>query len=86
ALETEIARLEEDEKKTNVTVYGSINLRSDGRKIVLAYMLEKPSNSRRWDVYPLEKDMISGRLTYLEKSLAEKAEAKRRKAAADNGG
>ena len=58
----------------------------DGRKIVLAYMLEKPSNSRRWDVYPLEKDMISGRLTYLEKSLAEKAEAKRRKAAADNGG
>ena len=86
ALETEIARLEEDEKKTNVTVYGSINLRSDGRKIVLAYMLEKPSNSRRWDVYPLEKDMVSGRLTYLEKSLAEKAEAKRRKAAADNGG
>nr|WP_137677275.1 hypothetical protein [Parerythrobacter lutipelagi] len=85
AQEAEIARLEEDEKKTNVTVYGSINLRSDGRKIVLAYMLEKPSNSRRWDVYPLEMDADAGRLTYLERKQAEAAEKKRRKAAASGG-
>ena len=48
----EAKELNEQDKKTNVTVYGSINLRSDGDKIVLAYMLEKPSRSRRWDVYP----------------------------------
>ncbi|WP_128891209.1 ComEC/Rec2 family competence protein [Erythrobacter sp. HKB08] len=84
-METEIAALEEEEKKTNVTVYGSINLRSDGRKVVLAYMLEKPSKSRRWDVYPLEVEDGTGRLAYLEAKLAAKAEAKRRKAAADNG-
>ena len=38
----------------NVTVYGSINLRSDGRKAVMAYRLEQPTRSRQWDVYRLE--------------------------------
>ncbi|MCR2832563.1 ComEC/Rec2 family competence protein [Parerythrobacter lacustris] len=84
-LETEIARLEEEEKKTNVTVYGSINLRSDGRKVVLAYMLEKPSDSRRWDVYPLETDTLTGKLTYLERGRAEEAEEARRRAAGGGG-
>ena len=79
ALELKIRTLEERNKTNNVTVYGSINLRSDGRKVVLAYMLEKPSASRRWDVYPLETDPASGKLAYLKKSLAEEAEELRRK-------
>ena len=43
----------------NVTVYGSINLRSDGRKAVLAYRLERERATRtravRWDAYRLER-------------------------------
>jgi hypothetical protein len=45
--------------KRNVTTYGAINLRSNGEKAVLAYMLERPRRSggklTRWDVYQLER-------------------------------
>ncbi len=45
--------------KRNVTVYGSINLRTDGRKIVMAYKLEQKRHGSgritEWDIYPLEK-------------------------------
>ena len=40
--------------KRNVTVYGAINLRTDGRRAVLAYMLEQPKRKKRWDIYRLE--------------------------------
>ena len=46
-LEAEADELLETRQKHNVTVYGSINLCSDGDKVVIAYMLEKPSRSRR---------------------------------------
>lgn len=72
--------LHELERKTNVTVYGSINLRSDGEKVVLAYMLEKPSKSRRWDVYTLESTN-GGPLHYRPVKEAEAAEQERREAA-----
>ena len=52
------------DKKRNVTVYGSINLRSDGNRVVLAYMLEKPSRGKRWDIYTLGRDR-AGVLRYL---------------------
>ena len=49
----------------NVTTYGAINLRSDGRRAVFAYKLERPriggslgSNSQtisKWDIYPMER-------------------------------
>jgi beta-lactamase superfamily II metal-dependent hydrolase len=46
----------------NVTTYGAINLRTDGRRAVMAYRLEKPSTGKsqgkktvkRWDIYPME--------------------------------
>lgn len=76
----EARALWEVEQTTNVTVYGSINLRSDGRRVVLAYMLERPSDSRRWDVYTLEPD-DEGRFTYVPVKVAEKKEAQRRAAA-----
>ena len=66
-------------RKRNVTVYGAINVRSDGEKVVLAYMLEKPSNTRRWDVYTLESTS-GGVLQYKNVKDAEKDEKKRRKA------
>lgn len=44
--------------KRNVTVYGAINLRTDGEKVVLAYRLERVRRSgnsvTRWDIYQLE--------------------------------
>ena len=66
------------ERKRNVTVYGAINIRSDGEKVVLAYMLEKHSKSRRWDVYTLESTS-GGALQYKNVKDAEKNEEKRRK-------
>lgn len=66
------------DRKRNVTVYGAINVRTDGEKVVLAYMLEKPSNSRRWDVYTLES-IAGGALQYKNVKDAEKDEKTRRK-------
>jgi beta-lactamase superfamily II metal-dependent hydrolase len=73
----EARALWEQERITNVTVYGAINLRTDGNRVVLAYMLERPSDSRRWDVYTLEPD-DEDRLTYIPVKLAEQREARRR--------
>ena len=47
----------------NVTVYGAIQLRTDGDKALLAYKLEKPRTGRSggrstltaWDFYRLER-------------------------------
>jgi beta-lactamase superfamily II metal-dependent hydrolase len=77
-LEEEANDLLEERKKHNVTVYGSINLRSDGEKVVLAYMLEKPSRARRWDIYTLEPTS-GGPLRYRPLKEAQEAEKKRRK-------
>lgn len=66
-------------KKRNVTVYGAINLRTDGEKVVIAYMLEKPSKGRRWDVYTLES-ANGGVLQYKNVKDAANDEAKRRSA------
>jgi len=79
-LENDANALLEERRKHNVTVYGSINLRSDGDKVVLAYMLEKPSRSRRWDIYTLEPTS-GGPLRYRPLKEAQKAEMKRRKQA-----
>ncbi|MBV2124664.1 MAG: hypothetical protein KUF75_05910 [Candidatus Thiodiazotropha sp. (ex Ctena orbiculata)] len=66
------------DRKRNVTVYGAINIRSDGKKVVIAYMLEKPSSSRRWDVYTLESTS-GGALQYKNVKDAQKNEEIRRK-------
>lgn len=76
-LQKEFDRLDEKSKVRAVTSYGAINLRSDGEKVVMAYMKEKTSRSSRWDIYPLEVNE-SGILEYLETDLAEEREAARR--------
>jgi hypothetical protein len=48
----------------NVAVYGLINLRTDGRNVLLAYKLERPNGSVEWDVHCLEPD-ASGTLRYV---------------------
>ncbi|OQW31783.1 MAG: hypothetical protein A4E19_00215 [Nitrospira sp. SG-bin1] len=55
-------------KKRNITVYGAINLRSDGKRVVMAYRLEEDrvngSRLAEWDIYRLESN-ASGRLEYV---------------------
>lgn len=50
----------------SVAVYGAINLRTDGEKVVLAYKLERSTPTRGWDYYRLEPD-AEGNLQYLSK-------------------
>lgn len=39
----------------SIAVYGAINVRTDGRKVVIAQKLERPrSKSKKWDIYRLE--------------------------------
>ena len=37
-----------------VTVYGMINVRSDGEKVIIAQKLERPAASKGWDIHKLE--------------------------------
>lgn len=43
--------------KRNVGVYGAVNLRTDGRKAVIAFRNEKPKGVKRWFYYELKKDV-----------------------------
>ena len=42
--------------KRNVGVYGAINLRTDGRRAVVAFRRERSKGVKRWFSYELEKD------------------------------
>jgi hypothetical protein len=37
----------------SVAVYGAIQLRTDGKNVVLAQKLERPRGKTRWEIYPL---------------------------------
>ena len=54
--------------KRNVITYGAINLRTDGRRAVMAYKLERPRSYRKkitkWDIYKLER-ADQGPLVYM---------------------
>ena len=68
-------RLVEELAERNVTTYGAINLRTDGRCAVMAYMLERERAGNqggkktltRWDIYQLEK-VGSGPLVYVPRA------------------
>jgi len=39
----------------SIAVFGAINIRTDGRKVVIAYKIESPtSKAKKWDIYQLE--------------------------------
>jgi len=65
--DTQVQELE----KRNVTVYGAINLRTDGQKVVLAYKLEEKRQNRNtlteWDLYRLEPD-AAGQLVFVNQN------------------
>lgn len=66
AAERKFAKLTEQIDRS-VAVYGAINLRSDGERVVLAYMLERSTPTRKWDVYALESMGLAGALGYVSK-------------------
>ena len=43
--------------KRNVGVYGAINLRTDGRRAIIAFRIEKPRGIKRWFYYELATDI-----------------------------
>ncbi|UJS21986.1 MAG: MBL fold metallo-hydrolase [Candidatus Brocadia sp.] len=51
----------------SVAVFGAINLRTDGRKVVMAYKLEQSTPSKGWDIYQMEPIGINGPLGYQSK-------------------
>jgi len=51
----------------SIAVYGAINLRTDGTRVVLAYKLEQPKPSKGWDIYVLEPVGEHGPLVYRSK-------------------
>jgi beta-lactamase superfamily II metal-dependent hydrolase len=51
----------------SVAVYGAINLRTDGEKVVLAYKLERSTPKKGWDIYKLEPASEGGPLQYKSK-------------------
>ena len=55
-LREELAQLVDHLFKRNVGVYGAINLRTDGKKAVIAFRKEKKT-LRRWFTYELEPDV-----------------------------
>jgi hypothetical protein len=55
-LEKERAEILDELFKRNVGVYGSVNLRTDGRRAVVAFRREKSKGTKRWFYYELEKD------------------------------
>jgi beta-lactamase superfamily II metal-dependent hydrolase len=44
-----------------VTKYGMINLRTDGKRMIIAQKYEKPANSGKWDVHKLEYSSSTNR-------------------------
>ena len=64
-LDAKIQKLLEGIERT-VSVYGLINLRTDGSKVILAQKLEKPGPRGEWDIHRLEPD-AEGHLKFISK-------------------
>lgn len=50
----------------SVAVYGAVNVRTDGRQVVIAQKLERPRGTSKWDIYRLERQG-NGPLAYVSK-------------------
>jgi beta-lactamase superfamily II metal-dependent hydrolase len=49
-----------------LTKYGMINLRTDGRKMIIAQKLERPAGHGKWDIHQLEYNIASNRFELVE--------------------
>jgi hypothetical protein len=63
-LEEEIAKRRRRELERAIAVYGLINVRTDGEKLLVAQKLESPrGNGQKWDVHTFE--FHNGELAYV---------------------
>lgn len=46
--------------KSNVEIYGAITLRTDGRRLAVAFRMEKDRGAKRWQVYWFRHDELHG--------------------------
>lgn len=51
----------------SIAVYGAINLRTDGTRVVMAYKMERSTATKGWDIYSLEPVAPGGPLVYRSK-------------------
>ena len=49
-----------------VTVYGMINVRTDGEKVIIAQKLEKSAASSNWDIHKLEWNADKNEFEYIK--------------------
>lgn len=56
---------EQKKKERVVTVYGMINVRTDGEKVVIAQKLESAAKGRNWDLHKLEWNEKTGQFEYI---------------------
>ncbi len=64
----DVTKLRGDKKKIRVvTVYGMINLRSDGEKMIIAQKLERAAPGRGWDIHKFEYNNNTKRFEYIMK-------------------
>ena len=54
-----------------VTVYGMINVRTDGEKVIIAQKLEKSGSSTNWDIHKLEWNPEKKEFEYIKDSSEE---------------
>jgi hypothetical protein len=44
-----------DSLERSIAVFGAINIRTDGRRVIIAYKIERPTRKdKKWDIYQLE--------------------------------
>lgn len=61
----DVTKLPPGKKKERVvTVYGMINVRTDGDKVIVAQKLERKASGRDWDIHKLEWDISLKQFTY----------------------
>ena len=52
-------------KERVVTVYGMINVRTDGEKVIIAQKLEKKGSSKNWDIHKLQWNKATSEFEYV---------------------
>ena len=52
-------------KERVVTVYGMINVRTDGNKVIIAQKLESAAKGRNWDIHKMEWNEAKGEFEYI---------------------
>ena len=70
-IELKTEKLTEKKRERVVTVYGMINVRTDGERVIIAQKLEKSASSKNWDIHKLEWNKEKGEFEYNQYKMYE---------------